>query len=222
MKTLHEKLMSLPTEALLIIIILFMASSAGLYVLKLNTVVQSEKKISIEKIDNSAVFKTHEESIVSIVEERKPEEPLQESKNTGKTRLFYIQLDNEGRIILKSVIKTIELGTTPLTRTIQELLKGPSAAEINRGILSLIPEETELLSVSVREGTAYLNFNESFRFNALGIEGYSAQIRQLVYTATDFETVERVQFLINGNIEPYLGPEGVFIGKPISQKDLEL
>jgi spore germination protein GerM len=53
--------------------------------------------------------------------------------------------------------------------------------------------------------------------NRYGIEGYAAQLKQIVYTATGYATVKDVQFLIEGEKREYLGGEGVYIGKPLSR-----
>jgi len=54
-------------------------------------------------------------------------------------------------------------------------------------------------------------------YNHYGIEGYAGQLKQVVYTATAFPTVQDVQILIEGSKRDYLGGEGVFIGKPLSR-----
>jgi germination protein M len=74
-----------------------------------------------------------------------------------------------------------------------------------------------LISAYVRDGTAFLNFNEAFMYNKYGIEGYAGQLRQIVYSATAFSTVRDVQILIEGRVVDYLGGEGVYIGKPLSR-----
>ena len=54
-------------------------------------------------------------------------------------------------------------------------------------------------------------------YNRFGIEGYAGQLKQVVYTATTFPTVQDVQILIEGETRDYLGGEGVFIGRPLSR-----
>lgn len=81
--------------------------------------------------------------------------------------------------------------------------------------MSLIPEGTKLLSATITDKTAYLNFSEEFQYNKYGVEGYLGQLMQIVYTATSFSSIESVQFLINGQKETYLGGEGVWIGSPL-------
>ena len=43
-----------------------------------------------------------------------------------------------------------------------------------------------------------MDFNESFRFNPQGLEALNAQLRQVVYAATEFPSVKEVQVLIEG------------------------
>ena len=85
------------------------------------------------------------------------------------------------------------------------------------GCQSLIPEGTKLLGATVKDRTAFLNFNEEFMFNPEGTEGLLTQLMQVVYTATEFSTVDNVQILINGTKQNYLGLEGVWIGSPLSR-----
>jgi spore germination protein GerM len=87
------------------------------------------------------------------------------------------------------------------------------------GLISLIPEQSKLLSVNIKNGTAFLNFSEGFRFNSFGLEGYNAQLKQIVYTATEFSNIDSVQIMIEGKIKEYMGTEGGYIGSPLSRSD---
>ena len=97
------------------------------------------------------------------------------------------------------------------------LLQGLTPSEIEKEFLTLIPKDTKLLSAKVQDKIAYLNFNEAFRFNTFGQEGSIAQIEQIVFTATEFSTVDKVQFLIEGKVIEYLGSEGVYIARPLDR-----
>ena len=101
--------------------------------------------------------------------------------------------------------------------SIPPAIKGPNSSEAAKGYKSLIPSGTRLLSASVRDGIAYLNFSEDFEFNYVGVDGYLGQLMQIVYTATEFSTVKGVQFLIEGQKKEYLGSEGVWIGTPLAR-----
>lgn len=224
MKKYLEKL---PTEGLLIIVIILITLIVVIYLTKIESVVKSHNKIIVTNIspteENNALFKSNNDIEKLIVLEKPKPEPEPEVKIVkSKVRLFYIKVTDDGEITLKSVFKSIYVGKTPLGKSIEKLLKGPDTAEINRGLLTLIPEGTEIISISIRDSVAYLNFNELFRFNPLGVEGYMAQIKQIVYTATEYDSVKSVQFTIDGAEQEYLGAEGVYIGRPISREDLEL
>ena len=73
------------------------------------------------------------------------------------------------------------------------------------------------MGAKVVDGVAYLDFNDAFEFNTNGVEGYSCQLMQLVYTATAYSTVNSVQFLIEGQKKEFLGSEGQRIGSPLSR-----
>lgn len=136
-----------------------------------------------------------------------------------KSRLFFVKVNDMGQVSLKGSIRTVNYNTSPLTRTINALLQGPDTQELNQGLLTLIPVNTQLLAASIEEEIAYLNFNEEFRRNPMGIEAYEAQLKQIVYTATEFPNIEQVQIVIEGKILDYLGPEGVYIGSPLTRND---
>ena len=157
----------------------------------------------------------------TINPEEKVPEPEKADTRTRDARLFYVKVNMEGQISLKSINRPVTYASSPLTRTINSLLDGPSSDEINKGSLTLIPEGTRLLSARVDGGTAYLNFNESFRFNSLGREGYSAQLKQIVYTATEFSNIDSVQILIEGSVKDYLGGEGIYVGEPLSRETFQ-
>ncbi len=147
--------------------------------------------------------------------------PIEQQTESPEARLlstiYYIQIDEAGRAGERGVRRVVRHQNNPLTRSIQELLAGPTAEEVNAGLLSLIPSETRLLSANIRGNVAYLNFNDAFLFNSLGVEGGLAQLRQVVYSATEFDTVDRVQIMIDGEIAQYLGGEGIYIGDPIGR-----
>ncbi|NBF41386.1 MAG: hypothetical protein GVY14_13320 [Spirochaetes bacterium] len=144
------------------------------------------------------------------------EEPeVQPRRRTS--RIYYIRVTEDGTIYPHQVERMVSYVDSPMTQTLNALLKGPTTEELNLGLLNLIPENTQLISAAVEDGVAYLNFNESFRFNPMGVEGFVAQLQQIIYSTTEFPTVDRVQILIDGKHVDYLGGEGIYIGDPIGR-----
>lgn len=152
-------------------------------------------------------------------ESKKPAPPPEKPKPAAMTsaKLFFAQVDADGNVNRKSVVRQIPKSDSPLTDTIKALLAGPTGSE---KCMTLIPQGTRLLSASVRNGIAALNFSEAFEFNEIGADGYRAQLMQIVFTATEFATVESVQFLIEGQRKDYIGSgEDVWmwIGSPYTR-----
>ena len=135
-----------------------------------------------------------------------------------KINLCFVSVNADGSVARKVVSRTVPKNDAPLTNAIKSLLQGPVASE--KGVTTLIPNGTKLLGASVKNGIASLNFSEEFEFNAIGTEGYRVQLMQIVYTATEFSTVESVQFLIEGERKEYIGSgEDVWmwVGSPYSR-----
>ncbi|MBO6099991.1 MAG: GerMN domain-containing protein, partial [Spirochaetaceae bacterium] len=151
----------------------------------------------------------------------KQEEKHEEAAAMRDISLYFMYIDATGNLIRKETHRSIPATSSPLTATLQTLLAGTSIEEESKGYISLIPDGTVLLSASVKNKVAYLNFNDAFQWNKYGVEGYFGQLIQIVYTATTFESVDSVQFLIEGMKQDYLGSEGVWIGSPLSRASLK-
>lgn len=143
------------------------------------------------------------------------------SGETVQARLFFIKVIDEKRIVTKSVLRDVPSSAAPMTQAVNTLLAGPSAGELNNGMLTLIPKDSKLIGAKAENGIAFLDFNENFRFNTLGIDGHRAQVEQIVYTATEFASVEKVQILIEGQKIDYLGGEGYWVGSPLGRDDFK-
>jgi spore germination protein GerM len=155
------------------------------------------------------------EQVKSVTSVNKPKETPPQTK---ERTLYFMQLTEEGSLIRTKVSRSIAVSDSPLIDVIQTLLSGPSDTEKKQGLISVIPPGSRLLSAQVKDAIAYLNFNDAFQFNTYGMEGYTAQLKQIVWTATEFSTVKGVQFLIEGKRLTYLGGEGIRIDRPLTRE----
>ena len=140
--------------------------------------------------------------------------------HTRRSALYFVKVAGDGSISLSSLSRPVAYVDSPLADTLQALIAGPLPSEKSRGFRTLIPEGTRVEKLYVQGNTAYLSFNESFRFNPYGRDGLQAQLRQVVYTVTEFSNVDRVQIMIGGKVTEYLGPEGIRIRDPLSRDSL--
>jgi hypothetical protein len=133
--------------------------------------------------------------------------------------VYFMRMDTDGLLVRTEEKRQMAHSSSPLLDTINVLLAGTTAAENARGITTLIPSKTVLINAAMRGSTAVLNFNEDFMFNRYGAEGYLAQLRQIIWTATEFPSVKNVQFLIEGRRVDFLG-DNIRLDQPISREDL--
>jgi hypothetical protein len=91
---------------------------------------------------------------------------------------------------------------------LEALLDGPSDREAGLGMTTAIPTGTELRSVAVDDGVATVDLDETF---ASGGGSLSMQLRvaQVVFTLTQFDSVERVTITLGGREVDAIGGEGV-------------
>ena len=137
---------------------------------------------------------------------------------TRERGIYLVRIEDDGAVLhLARVARNLGDSGSPLTDTLNALLAGPTPEEAALGFVSFIPPDVRLISARVELGTAFVNFNEDFRYNTRGSEGFTQQVRQVVWTATEFPNVGEVQILIGGSRVEFLH-HGVGIGSPISRQ----
>ena len=179
---------------------------------------QSQNQKSQSSNENSDALS--EKSASSNSQSSAQKNQNQETKSVPATmniKLYFMTINSNGTVSRKEVTRTMKKSDGPLVDSINALISGPTVEEENLGCRSLISNGTKLISASVKNGIATLNFSSEFEFNQYGIEGTQGQLQQIVFTATAFPTVDSVQFLVDGEKKSYLGSEGVWIGTPLSR-----
>lgn len=82
-----------------------------------------------------------------------------------------------------------------------EFLRGPKS---DSGLNSPLPEDTQLLGVSVQDGAVTINFSKAFTKIAEQSDGGIQAMRALMLTCTRYPGVKKVKILVDG--EPYQMP----------------
>jgi Sporulation and spore germination/Immunoglobulin-like domain of bacterial spore germination len=104
-------------------------------------------------------------------------------------------------------------GINDLGGALVALLEGVPEEEGMAGLSTAIPEGTELLGVEVSSGVALVDLSREFESGG-GSLSMMGRVAQIVYTATRFEGVDSVRFLLEGTPLDVLGGEGVIIDEP--------
>ncbi|GHU41124.1 hypothetical protein FACS1894190_08830 [Spirochaetia bacterium] len=145
--------------------------------------------------------------------------PTAQQAATRERTVYFVKVDTAGMVFTSPAPRTLPASESPLLDTLKVMLQGPSSDEERQGLTSLIPDGTRILSARIQGNTAFINFNENFMFNGFGAEGYIAQLRQIVWTATEFPNIDDVQILIEGRRIDFLG-ESIRIDRAISRNSL--
>jgi len=157
-----------------------------------------------------------QEPLAPAARQAEPAQPASRQEIRERT-IYFSQVDRSGIILRVSVNRNLPVSDTPLIDALNALIEGTTAEENNRGLISLIPSGTRLLSARVSDSTAFISFSEEFQFNSYGVDGYAGQLKQVIYTATEFSGVRDVQILIDGRRVDFLG-EGIWIGSPLNRE----
>ena len=119
----------------------------------------------------------------------------------------------------------LEHRTAPATQGVarlamESLLAGPIGPEAESGDTTAIPEGTSLLGISIADGTATVDLSDEFDSGG-GSAGMFLRLAQVVFTLTQFPTVQGVDFRIEGEpVETFSG-EGIVLDGPQTRADYE-
>ena len=101
---------------------------------------------------------------------------------------------------------------------VEALLEGPDELETEIGMTTLIPPETELLGLEISDGVAVVDLSGAYE-DMNGTFGETAAIAQVVFTLTQFDTVDGVAFRIDGEDRDTIGPHGSGVEVPLTRDD---
>ncbi|MFN2543235.1 MAG: Gmad2 immunoglobulin-like domain-containing protein [Actinomycetota bacterium] len=113
-----------------------------------------------------------------------PPSTLSPSPTPGESLTVQIWLTREGKLFVTT--RTIEKTGAVGTATLNALLAGPTAGEAATGVRTAIPDGTKLEGLDIDVAFAHPRFSTH-------VESDPLSDAQVVYTLTQFPTVERVQ-----------------------------
>lgn len=160
-------------------------------------------------------------------------EPTATETQVGEADFPYPSADSETGSVVQVWFVSGEEGDPVLTQTyrdigeepgvaraaIEALLSGPKPDEDT--LASYVPEDTELLDITIENGTATVDFSTDFDETGLGSGFEHLPLAQVVWTLTQFDTVNSVVFEIEGDRVEAYGSHGLVIDKPQKRKDYE-
>ena len=119
---------------------------------------------------------------------------------------------------LVSVKRTHAATPRVATAAIESLLAGPTTAESSSGLKSAIPAGTRLLGISINRGVAIIDLTSEYQSGG-GSLSMQVRLGQVVYTLTQFPTVKRVSFRLDGTPVNVFSSEGIVLSHPVGRGD---
>lgn len=134
----------------------------------------------------------------------------------------YLMVDDVGaeagpfvRPVIRQIKPTLEVARA----AVNELIAGPTDDE-RAGIPAIhggLPDGTQLLGLTVRDGTAWVDLSEQIE-DVGGTFGEMSVLAQLVFTLTQFPTVDEVVLMIEGEAVQFYGGHGMEVAPSMSRE----
>jgi germination protein M len=134
---------------------------------------------------------------------------------TADVRVYYLQSDTLG-VAHRTITATPRVAAAAMT----ELLAGPTPADSAAGLTTAIPAGTRLLGVTIADGTATIDLTPTFESGG-GSLSMAARLAQVTYTLTQFPSVARVVFSLDGKPVTVFGGEGIILDHPATRASFE-
>jgi germination protein M len=111
---------------------------------------------------------------------------------------------------------TVAVGKAALT----QLLAGPTSHELAAGVGSTIPADTKLLDLNIQDGVATVNMNGAYDDGG-GSLSMRMRLAEVVYTISQFPSVQGVDFQLDGKPVAVFSGEGIVLDHAQTRADFE-
>jgi hypothetical protein len=146
--------------------------------------------------------------------------PEPSSTGTTTVRAYYFLgsfVDNAGLVpVLREIPKTQAVGAAAM----RALLEGPNDAELGArpAMYTVVPDGTRFLGLRIDGGIATVNLSREFEEGG-GSASVLGRLAQVVYTLTQFPTVDGVRFELDGEPVTVFSGEGIVLDEPVDRSD---
>jgi germination protein M len=154
-----------------------------------------------------------------------PTEPATEDdEQTTAVTLYYLAPggENPGRAgpFLVAVERRIPSTQRIALATLRELFEGPTAGDeaLVAGVSTAIPSSALVLDVGIEDGVATVDLSREFESGG-GSFSMLARLAQVVYTVSQWPTVDEVAFELDGQPVTVFSGEGIVLDEPVSRAD---
>lgn len=145
--------------------------------------------------------------------------PTQAPADTMVIRAYFVLDGDVGVEGLVPTLREVPETTAVARAAMDALLRGEILADYDR-LATAIPAGTRLLGLSIRDGIATVDLSREFESGG-GSASAFRRLGQVVYTLTQFRTVQAVLFQVEGRTVTTFGSEGIVLEGPQARDDYE-
>jgi hypothetical protein len=124
-------------------------------------------------------------------------EPTPEPDGETEATAFFVRDEASARMGVEPASAELDEPTVGVGRAAMKLLVSGDVADPN--LMTLAPEGTEVLDVRIEDGVMVVDLSEDVMTPALGSSGELAFSQQLAHTAAQFDGVDAVMLLVEGD-----------------------
>jgi germination protein M len=148
--------------------------------------------------------------------------PTSQPSGTTVIRAYFILAGEPGVEGLVPVLRVVPATVAVARAAMLQLLEGPTADEqgASPGIGTAIPSGSGLLGLAIDGGVATVDLSGQFASGG-GSTSTIYRLAQVVYTLTQFPTVESVVFRVDGQVVEVFGSEGLVLDGPQARADYD-
>lgn len=132
------------------------------------------------------------------------------------TLAVYLPRGDKLGVVAREVPQTKAVATA----AVNELLKGPSSVEVAYGFHTEVPAGTRLRSISIRDRVATVDLTGEFDDGGGSLSMFM-RLAQLVFTVTQFDSVDAVTLKLDGVPVEIFSGEGIVLDHPMRRADFE-
>jgi len=139
---------------------------------------------------------------------------------TMLVRAYFILGSFTGNEGIAPVLRGVPETTATARAAMGALLGGPTGAELegSPAMYTAIPDGTRLLGLAIKDGVATVDLSAAFATGG-GTYSMTARLAQVVFTLTQFSTVDSVSFELDGVPVRTFSSEGIVLDGPVGRAD---
>ncbi|MCX8123110.1 MAG: GerMN domain-containing protein [Spirochaetes bacterium] len=183
---------------------------------KQNTILPSSNEMNKEKkqVENTSVVADSKNKNTQELSPQKKQ--LEKEKPLIQAKIYFLFYNEKAdKIELRPVTRNVD-SRIPVKAALEELIKGPTKDEEKKGYVTAIPPTLKVIDVSIINNIAFINFNRAIEEGAAGNIMLN-RLDQIIYTVTQFDAVDGIHILVNGQRKRFLGPDGISIAGPLKR-----